>query len=103
MFLRDGKSKNSPRDIYIIEDQEDEFYIIRKFNTKLRQRVYKALPDELISVPVASNQDTPTGQQYSKAGRPIRAAARHAHGLSYQFSGDQAIDSSFLVPLFWAH
>ena len=51
VFLRNGMSKNSPRDQFIVEDVEGEFYLIRKFNDKLRQRLYKVLADELVLTP----------------------------------------------------
>ena len=85
VFIRDGKSKNSPRDTYIIEDIQDKFYIIRKFNTKLRQRVYKALADEIIKIPNVKNTLTTEvasdKQLYSRAGRPIRKAAMKSHNI----------------------
>ena len=36
VFLREGKSKNSLREVHIIEDIQGRYYLIRKFNTKLR-------------------------------------------------------------------
>ena len=53
VFLRGGKSKNSPRELYIVESQDENFFLIRKFQNRLRQRLYQALADELILAPSA--------------------------------------------------
>ena len=90
MFLRNGKTKNNPRELYIIEDKEDRFFLIRKLNKKLRQRLYKALPDELLIAPSAldpkreSQQEVTNDQKplLTKSGRPLRKAAMKAHGIS---------------------
>ena len=83
VFLREGKTKNTPREIYIVEEIQEQFCLIRKFSNKLRQRLYKALPDELIQVPNTDVPDSVNDEQlYSYAGRPIRQAAKHAHGIS---------------------
>ena len=88
VFLRGGKSKNNPRELYIIEGEEGEFYLIRKFNNKLRDRLYRAHPDELIEAPSSAPQNYPEPSNkaspdpiplLSKAGRPIREAAKKSH------------------------
>ena len=102
VFLRNGKTKNNPRELYIVEDKEDNFLLIRKFNGKLRNKLYRALPAELILAPssdqfskppfdpgqvtdtpplIKSNSDDST-QLLSRSGRPIRNAARKAHNIA---------------------
>ena len=53
VFLRGGKTKNTPRELHIVESKDGDYYLIRKFQSRLRQRLYKALPDELIIAPSA--------------------------------------------------
>ena len=92
VFLRNGKSKNSPRELHIVECKDDQYYLIRKFDTKLRERLYKALPDEMILAPSTKANTTvndslsnyPVNEDVklnSKSGRPIRKAARKAHNI----------------------
>ena len=95
VFLRDGHNKNNPRELHIIEDQEGDYYLIRKLNKRLRARLYKAHPDEMILAPsqaphthdAKSNPPqipedlTPQEPHTTKAGRPLRKAARKAHGV----------------------
>ena len=110
VFLRDGKTKNSPREVHIVEDTQDQFYLIRKFNTKLRQKLYQVLPDELIRVPTTYPPESPVYDYQSTpqeavseipsytpkeslseehtpqpaltpAGRPLRQAARKAFAI----------------------
>ena len=105
VFVRGSRNKNNPREMYIIEDTEDQYFLIRKFNTKLRQRLYKALPQELILAPTPNSDNMVKKQDrsnyildetssstspsevtefsdiFSPAGRPIRKAARKAHGI----------------------
>ena len=85
VFLRGGKTKNTPRELYIVEDLQEEYYLLRKFHSRLREKLYKALPDEMIMAPTpASSPLAPTNNPVlnecdppllSKAGRPIRKAA----------------------------
>ena len=63
VFLRDAKNKNTPRDLFIIEDtittRDVLYYLIRKLQSTLRPRLYKVLPDELIAAPSSTKvQDT---------------------------------------------
>ena len=55
VLLRNSLSKNCPRDTYIIEDKVQEtdctYYLIRKVQTRLNQRLYKVLPDEIVLAP----------------------------------------------------
>ena len=84
VFLRDGRNKISPRDTYIIEDIEESknslFYLIRKVQSSLRSRLYKALPDELIAAPTTSLQDPSTSTPFiqTNLGRSKRSAAIEA-------------------------
>ena len=82
VFLREGRTKNSPRDMYIVEDFEENFILIRKFNTKLRQRLYKALPEELIRAPALSDHGTEDSPTLTPAGRPLQQAAKKALKLA---------------------
>ena len=96
VFLRNSKDKNHPRELYIVEDFQDEYILVRKLNNKLRNRLYRARPQELIPAPTVEKpqceniiqyeeQDLPDTQKEAtlttKAGRPLRKAARKAHGL----------------------
>ena len=99
VFLRAGHSKNSPRDLYMVEGKEDNYYLIRKLGNRLRLRLYKALQDELILAPCSKvtpdddNETPPSatnlpdgnpqdqGQLLTPAGRPLRKAAMKAHGI----------------------
>ena len=55
VLLRDHKSKNSPRSLYIVDslpsEETDWYILIRKLGQSLRSRVYKAKPEELIHSP----------------------------------------------------
>ena len=88
-----SKDKNKPREQYIIEDTENNYYILRKFHCKLRNTLYKALADELIAIPTPSHSPEPRqapqqpqndapSLKLSKAGRPIRKAAEQAHKVA---------------------
>ena len=77
VFLRSGKDKNTPRELYIIEDKDEKHFLIRKMNNRLRDRLYRALPDELILAPDSHDNNS----AITPAGRPLRHAARKAHGL----------------------
>ena len=83
VFLRNGRSKNTPRDLFIIEQFDDPFYLIRKLNNSLRQRIYRALPDELILAPSSLNQDSDIPTLLTKAGRPLREVPKKAHGITH--------------------
>ena len=51
VMLRDAKSKNKPRETFIVEhlpNVDTPYILIRKLSNSLRSRLYKALPDELI-------------------------------------------------------
>ena len=65
VFIRSTLNKNCPRDTFIVEDliQETDrvYYLIRKVQARLNQRLYKALPDELILAP----SQKPYGKQNS--------------------------------------
>ena len=65
VFIRSTLNKNFPRDTFIVEDliQETDqvYYLIRKVQARLNQRLYKALPDELILAP----SQKPYGKQNS--------------------------------------
>ena len=80
ILLRNAKDKNNPRELYIVEDREDKFFLIRKLNDMIRHRLYRALPDEMVLAP-ASKVRSRSPQEVTKAGRPLRRAARKAHGL----------------------
>ena len=95
VFLRDSHNKNNPRDLHIIEDQENDYYLIRKLNKSLRTRLYKALPDEMIlapprnpklgsppNPPQAPNVIIPQEPQTTRSGRPLRNAAKKSHGIN---------------------
>ena len=83
VFIREGKNKNSPRELYIVEDFEGKFILIRKFNSKLRQRIYKSLAEELIKAPnTPDNEQTTTSPALTPAGRPLREAAKKALNVS---------------------
>ena len=101
VFIRGGKSKNSPRELYIVEEKIDDYYMTRRFSNRLRNRRYKAMSEELIAAPSSnatnsmsdddtvdgkenqlhSNEGTDTQQKLSKAGRPIRKATEKAHNI----------------------
>ena len=52
VFLRAGRDKNKLRETYCVEQIEDEGTIlIRKYQSSLRARLYRALPDELVRLP----------------------------------------------------
>ena len=54
VMLRNARTKNNPRETYIVEklpSEPNEFILIRKMRNSLRPRLYKALPDELIHAP----------------------------------------------------
>ena len=54
VMLRDSLSKNSPREIFIVEEipkPGEKFILIRKLKESIRPRLYKSLPDELIHSP----------------------------------------------------
>ena len=55
VLLRSAANKHTPGDIYLVEDTLQEntrlYYLIRKLQARLNHRLYKALPDELISAP----------------------------------------------------
>ena len=88
VFLRHKLDKGNPRELYIIEGQEEvnsgSFFLIRKMNNSLRQTVYRALPDELILAPTegqANTEDTDPEQLLTKSGRPLRRAAQKPPGF----------------------
>ena len=64
VILRSHEHKNKPRDTFIIEgvpNQTEKYYLIRKLSHSLRQRQYRALPDELLPLPkyqYVSNQQS---------------------------------------------
>ena len=75
--------------MHIVEAIQGQYYLIRKFNTKLRQKLYQALPDKIILVPTFyTPEDTPSAQQptpvqdLTPAGRPLRKAARQSFNVS---------------------
>ena len=82
VLLRDYKSKNMPRELFIIEDQTEErgktYFLIRKLNKSLRARLYRALPDELISAP-GQDYKTPETDEITGHSRPRRQAALKAN------------------------
>ena len=104
VFLREVHNKNSPRELYIIEDREDGYFLIRKLKQRLRSKLYRALPDEMIPAPSTPpttinppiteeplplntptedpNKPSDTIPTHTKAGRPLRKAARKAHGFN---------------------
>ena len=49
--------------MYIIEDTEAEFFLLRKLNKRLCDRLYKALPEEMILAPAF----TPTEDEVTSA------------------------------------
>ena len=53
VYLRAGRDKNNLRDLYSVEMiEEDGSILIRKYNSSLRAKLYRALPDELVSSPI---------------------------------------------------
>ena len=61
VMLRGGLSKNKPRETFIIDSMPSDnskFILIRKLSQSLRPKLYKALPDELISLPLHGPQPT---------------------------------------------
>ena len=79
VFLRNGADKNTPRDLYIVEDIDDSIpnsILIRKLQSSLNTRLYRAMPDELIAAPSMDHQ---LRSQEDVDGRPPRRkAAMHA-------------------------
>ena len=68
--------------MYIVEDFQDNLILIRKFNTKLRQKLYQAYPEELIHVSPSQNIADANQPALTPAGRPLRNAAKKAFNLS---------------------
>ena len=103
VFLRNAVDKNNPRELYMIEDTEENnqrrYLLIRKLRPTLRERLYRTLPEELILAPGQDNKTkylqpkNPTPQDKKKdnygnidnnqplnrAGRPLRKAAQRAN------------------------
>ena len=51
-------------------------------NDQLRNRLYRALPEELVAAPATkANSNDAEYQMLTKSGRPLRQAARKAHGI----------------------
>ena len=77
VLLRDHKSKNSPRSLYIVNslpsEETDWYILIRKLGQSLRLRVYKAKPEELIHSPT-----TPLTSKHKRRENQPREAAIHA-------------------------
>ena len=67
VLLREGSSKTKPRETYIIENLPQlpsKFILIRKLSQTLRPKLYKALPEELILMPVVkANDEIPRKRQ----------------------------------------
>ena len=72
VFLRNAMDKNTPRELFIIEEfvesEDTAYYLIRKLQNTLNSRLYKVLPDEIIPAPVPATTDS----------RPKRHAAQEA-------------------------
>ena len=55
VFLRNAVDKNNPRELYMIEDTEENnqrrYLLIRKLRPTLRERLYRTLPEELMLAP----------------------------------------------------
>ena len=55
VYIRNSLDKNNPREVYVVEkinlNNDNIELLIRKFQSTLRPKLYRALPDELIHVP----------------------------------------------------
>ena len=81
VLLREHTNKNKPRDSFIVEDTLTEghqsYFLLRKISHTMRQRLYKALPEEIIALPgqhlesnradKQSNKDNPKQDENSNA------------------------------------
>ena len=81
VMIRDSKSKNKPRDSYIIESlntPDQSFIMVRKLGNYLRPNLYKMLPEELILVTHSKDDQTSVEpnngqpQEDTSTGRPQR-------------------------------
>ena len=102
VLVRNEMSKISPRKLHIIEGKEDKFFLIRKLGNRLRNRLYRALPDELVVAPSSTtinpSPEDPSSETHqpldklldktdktpvlTRSGRPMRKAALKAHGIN---------------------
>ena len=85
VFLRNGHDKNNPREMYIVEEINEAGsgqLLIRKLHRTLRNRLYHALPDELILASSPMHADVPRGQPLTASGRPLRKAAMDRNYVS---------------------
>ena len=80
VYLRNSLDKNTPRDLYIVEEIMNEkkvfYFLIRKLQSSLHPRLYKVLADELIAAPffnTSSLDDTTPSKSPPEPSIPIKS------------------------------
>ena len=80
VLLREGSTKIKPREMYIVSTlptDQSPFILIRKLTDSIRPKLYKALPQELIHLPLAK----PPAEQSPRRQAAKQAAERFKHCL----------------------